>query len=58
VSIEEYFESKLLNDKVVEYINPANDCLIEILGELPNWYKDFEKLIPCYDYIFIDSWIR
>jgi|GEM_PF-1765223 len=58
VSLEEHPESKLFNDKVAEYINPANEHLIDTVGELPNWYKDLAELIPHYDCIFIDSWSK
>jgi antirestriction protein ArdC len=58
VSLEEHPESSLFNDKVKEYINPANEYLIDTVGELPNWYADLKELIPHYDCIFIDSWSK
>ena len=58
VSLEEHPESSLFNDKVKEYINPANEHLIDTIGELPNWYTTLAKLVPHYDCVFIDSWSK
>lgn len=56
VSLEEHPLSELAQQKKRQYISSKNFKLIDTVAELPNGYKDLEKLIPDYDVIFIDSW--
>src|SRR5690606_40077875 len=56
VSLEEHPLSELAQAKKRQYIKPKNQALIDTVGELPEGYKDLEKLIPDYDLSFIDSW--
>jgi len=55
-SLEEHPQSSLFTSKADQYIKPNNEQLVDTIGDLPETYDEFLKLMNQYDVIAVDSW--